>query len=60
LIIIINTKVGKVMSGWEKWKSLPERKNRLGRAKGSKFEAGLVRFATRTLSRAFGAFKNEF
>jgi len=28
LIIIINTKAGKVMSGWEKWKNLPERRKK--------------------------------
>jgi hypothetical protein len=54
------SKAGLAQIAFRAFASLPERKNRLGGAKGSKFEAGLVRFATRTLSRAFGAFKNEF
>ena len=59
-MILVKTKIGKVFSGWERWKNLPERRDQAANVKGSKFEIGLKRFLNRTLSRAFGAFKNQF
>jgi hypothetical protein len=54
------TKVGRVLEAFRKMKDLPERKDNTAFLKASKFEKGLASFATRTLKRAIGAFRNEY
>ena len=49
-----------VVLAFRKIQALPERRNLQAFKKATKFEKGLINFATRTLKRALDSFKNEF
>ena len=53
------SKIGKVVTAWQAWKSLPQKKDNSAFLKASRFEKGLSTFVERTLKRSFGAFRNE-
>ena len=55
---LLMSKAGLVVIAFRKWQGLPERADKGRNEKASKFEAGLRRFAERTLSKALRAFKN--
>ncbi len=54
------SKAGLVVIAWRKMQSLPSRKNNELFKKASRFEKGLISFATRTIKRALDSFRNEF
>ncbi len=57
---LLMSKAGLVVLAWRKMQSLPVRKNNELFKKATRFEKGLLTFATNTIKRALDSFKSEY